>query len=564
MEENAETPDGERAGRLGRATLVMAVGTVISRGTGFVRAAVIAATLGVGLTADLFNIANGIPTTIYLLVAGGVLNAVLVPQLVRSIRNDADGGRAYAQRLSTAVLLVLFVATIALVIAAPLVVRLFLDPRFLEPDLADQYQATVDFARYCLPQVFFYGLYTLLGQILNAHHRFGPMMFAPIVNNLIAIAIFGGYFFVYGPLDPYSGEYSDAQIAWFGLGSTVGIIAQALVLLPVLRRVGVRLRLRRDLRGVGLGKAARLGAWTLGLIAVLQVTNIVVTRLATSAVAQDPEGAGFSVYTNAFLVVMVPHSIITVSVATAVLPDLSELASQDRRWEANATVVRALRLALALIVPCAALLVALGPTAMAALFGYGAAAADQDLLVVALWLFAPGLIGLTIHYVLQRGFYAYEDTRTPVFIQLAIAAVQILLAWAVVPTVETTFVAGALAAAWSVAYLAGAGVSVAVVSRRIGRLPVGSLLWLLARSLLAAGLSALVAWQVSVFVLVLLGSTTLQEAGGVDAIVSLTIAGMVSAAVYAGAAMLLRIEEIRRLADGVLHRLGASSGSGEV
>ena len=287
----------------------------------------------------------------------------------------------------------------------------------------------------------------------------------------------------------------------------------------MLRRVGVRLRLRRDLRGGRAGQGrAPLGAWTLGLIAVLQVTNIVVTRLATSAVAQDPEGAGFSVYTNAFLVVMVPHSIITVSVATAVLPDLSELASPDRRWEANATVVRALRLALApASVPVRRAAGSARPD------GHGGALrlrrsrrqpgpARGGAVAV-----HPGLIGLTIHYVLQRGFYPYEDTRTPVFIQLAIAAVQILLAWAVVPTVETTFVAGALAAAWSVAYLAGAGVSVAVVSRRIGRLPVGSLLWLLARSLLAAGLSALVAWQVSVFVLVLLGSTTLQEAGGVDA-----------------------------------------------
>ena len=175
--------------RVGRATVVMAVGTVISRLTGFLRAAVIAATLGLALTADMFAVADALPAAMYTIVAGGILNAVLVPQLVRAMKNDADGGVAYAQRLSSAVLLVLAVATTLLILAAPWVIRLYTGTEFATPALAEQREATVLLARFTLAQVFFYGLYALLGQMLNARGRFGPMMFAPILNNLVAIAV---------------------------------------------------------------------------------------------------------------------------------------------------------------------------------------------------------------------------------------------------------------------------------------------------------------------------------------------------------------------------------------
>jgi putative peptidoglycan lipid II flippase len=524
----------------------MAAGTILSRATGFVRAAVIAATLGVALTADIFNIANGIPTTLYTLVMGGVLNAVLVPQLVRTMRHDADGGEAYAQRLASAVIIVLLAASVVLVLAAPWVVRLFLDPRFLTPALAPQFDAAVAFTRWCLPQVFFYGVYTLLGQMLVARHRFGPMMFAPILNNLVAIAVFGGYLVVYGPLDPFAGQYSAGQVVWFGLGSTIGIAVQALVLVPVLRRSGLHSRLRTDLRGVGLGKAARLGAWTVGLIAVLQVTNILVTRLATSAVVGGEAGAGFSVYTNAFLVVMVPHSVITVSLASAMMPTMSAAVADGRTGDARAELVQALRLSLAVVVPAAGLLVGLAAPLMAVLFGHGAAADGVDLLAVTMAAFAPGLLGLTVHFLLQRGLYAFEDTRTPVGIQVVIGIVQVGLAWLLLRGIGDQEAAVVLAACWSIAYLLGAVISVPVIGRRLGGLPLGSLGLLLLRACVVALVAGMVA---------LVTPFALAELGFTNRLLVLLIAGGIAGAAVLGAAAVLRLRELTGLLEPGLRRL---------
>ena len=178
---------------------VMAAGTVVSRMSGFVRSALLAAALGVSLHADLFNIANTIPTMLYILLAGGVFNAVLVPQLVRAQKNDPDGGVAYTNRVVTLAALFLGTVTVALVVAAPQVMSLFLDGRYDDPDRAAHLDSIVAFARFCLPQVFFYGMFVLVGQILNARGRFGPMMWAPIANNVIAVGVLVVYLISYGP-----------------------------------------------------------------------------------------------------------------------------------------------------------------------------------------------------------------------------------------------------------------------------------------------------------------------------------------------------------------------------
>jgi murein biosynthesis integral membrane protein MurJ len=407
---------------------------------------------------------------LYWVITGGRLCAI-----------EADGGVAYAQRLSSAVMIVLTIATALLVLAAPLVISLYTGPEFRSPDLAPQRETMVLLARFTLLQVFFYGLYTLLGQMLNARGRFGPMMFAPVLNNLIAIAVFGLFFATMGAKDPNAGEYTTAEAAWFGLGSTVGIAAQALILLPVLWRTGLRLKLRFDLRGVGLGKAFRLGGWTVGLIGLMQLTQVVVVRLATGATALASEsgaverGAGIAVYNNAFLIIMVPHSIITVSLATALLPNLSRTAAAQRAEEVRAQVLSGVRTALAIIIPFAGLLLALAGPISRLLFGYGAASEDTDLVAVTLAAFLPGLVGFTSTYLLQRAFYAAEDTRTPFVVQLVVSGVQVALSLAIVPRVNPVLVSAALAAAWSVAVLIGALTALVLTRRRFGPVHAGSL-----------------------------------------------------------------------------------------
>jgi len=187
---------------------VMATGTVFSRASGYVRNLLLAAAIGNGLHADLFNIGNTIPNMLYILLAGGVFNAVLVPQLVRAGKHDPDGGEAYTNRVITLALLFLGVVTVILVIAAPLVMRLYLNGAYDAPALAAQRDSAIAFARWCLPQVFFYGMFALLGQVLNARGRFGPMMWAPIANNVISIAVLVVYLLVFGPAQDVFGPAS--------------------------------------------------------------------------------------------------------------------------------------------------------------------------------------------------------------------------------------------------------------------------------------------------------------------------------------------------------------------
>ena len=531
--------------RIGRAAGIMAIGTMLSRATGFLRAAVIAATLGLVLTADMFAVADALPAAMYTIVAGGVLNAVLVPQLVRAMKNDVDGGEAYAQRLASAVLLVLGGATALLVLAAPAVVRLYVGGELTGPELRPQLDTIVLLARFTLLQVFFYGLYTLLGQMLNARGRFGPMMFAPILNNLVAIAVFGGFLLAMGPLDPDAGQFTTAQVVWFGLGSTLGIAIQALVLLPVLRGTGLRLRPRTDLRGVGLGKAFRLGAWTVALIAIMQVTQIVVVRLATSATAaaaasaEVDRGAGIAVYNNAFLIIMVPHSIITVSLATAMLPDLSRQAAAARLDVIRERIGTAVRACIAIILPFAALLAALSGPLASLLFGYGAAREDVDLVAFTVALFVPGLVGFTITFLVQRAFYAQEDTRTPVVVQLAVSTVQIALAVAIVPRVQPQLVSGVLAAVWSAAALLGAVVAMVLLHRRVGT--VGG--WRLAGFVLLVALAALPG---TLLVLrATLASAPLWTSGPLGAVLVLGLGTLLAAVSYLALAWLLRLGPVR-------------------
>ena len=238
------------------ASALMAAGTVVSRLSGFVRSALLVAVLGQQLHGDVFSIANTIPNMLYILLAGGVFNAVLVPQLVRAMKNDADGGDGYTNRIITLAALFLAGVTAVLVIAAPWLMRIFLDPSFFtNPELVMQRESVIAFARYCLPQVFFYGMFVLLGQVLNARRSFGPMMWAPIANNVISVAVLTAYLVIYGPVhdlcrlggvDPAVlsgpgstvGGYTGTQELLLGLGSTLGIAVQLLILVPFLKRAG--------------------------------------------------------------------------------------------------------------------------------------------------------------------------------------------------------------------------------------------------------------------------------------------------------------------------------------
>jgi putative peptidoglycan lipid II flippase len=536
------------------ASRVMASGTVVSRVTGLLRALLLVAAIGnVGAHPDVFNVANTIPNSLYILVAGGIFNAVLVPQLVRATKRDADGGDAYANRIISLGALVLGSVTVALMVFAPVLLRLLAPAYFTDPSLAAEKDSLVVFARYCLPQIFFYGMFVLLGQILNARGRFGPMMWAPIANNLIAIAVLSAYLLLYD--DPSSsrlgrGGYSSPQELLLGIGSTVGIVAQTLLLLPYVRRAGLRIRPRLDFRGTGLGHTLRLGKWTLAFVIANQIAFYVMVHRATGATAQVAEAAGFTVYSNAFLLMQLPHSIVTVSVATATVPLVSSLAADGRLAEMADEMASSLRLVLAVIVPFAAALLVLGPALATVLFGYGAGAGDTHTLGLTIMAFSPGLLMFSIHYLMLRGFYALEENRAAFYIQCVVAAVNVGLAFALTDLFDPLYAAPALALAYGASYAAGAVLSARVLAQRLGRPDGLDLTRFLTRVTAAVLPAAVLTWAASW----LLGRAGFGTSDVLGSLVVLVVAGAVGLVAYLALARLLSIAEIARIVATLLPR----------
>jgi putative peptidoglycan lipid II flippase len=543
---------------------VMAAGTVVSRLSGFVRSTLLAAALGTALHADVFTIANTIPNMLYILLAGGVFNAVLVPQLVRAMKNDADGGAAYTNRVITLAALFLAAVSAVLVVAAPLVMRLLLDHRYFTAEFAVQRESIIDLARYCLPQVFFYGMFVLVGQVLNARRSFGPMMWAPIANNVISVAVLATYLLTVGPARGHElcGGYAPGAEALLGIGSTLGIAAQLLILLPYLKRAGFTFRPRFDFRGSGLGHTFRLGVWTVLFVVVNQVAYTVVVRLASSGTIRDAgacngtsQGTGYTIYSGAFLLAMVPHAIITVSLATAVLPRLSALAADHDLRGLGDAVSATLRSTYALVLPAVALLPVVAPDLASVVWGYGSASESYTRFVGPLSLFAIGLFFFTTHYLMLRGFYALEQTRRVFFIQCVVSAVNILAAVALTRGIEPSQTASRLVLAYTASYAVGAALSYRQLSIQVGGLSGERLLRFAVRIGIVVGLSA---------VLALLARHSVHGAlTGNDkptALAHVIVEGAVGVLAYLVLARLVRLDEVSEVTRMLAGRAGRRGG----
>jgi len=544
--------EADSRNRLISAGAVMAAGTVLSRLTGFVRAALVVAALGVSLDADLFTGANTVPNSLYILVAGGVFNVVLVPQLVRAMK-DPDGGSAYANRLLTLGVLVLAGATLVLVAAVPLIARLAFPAELFTPELEQPRQSAYRLMFFCMPQVFFYGVFVLVGQLLNSRRRFGPMMWAPIVNNLVACTVLGTYLGLYGSTNGTDG-FTTRQEVLLGVGATIGIVAQTLVLVPYLRSIGFQVRPRFDFRGVGLGHTLRLGAWTLCFVLANQISFFVILRIAasssTTAALEGGQAAGSTVYQAAFLVTQVPHAVITVSLVTATMPLLSSLAADGQRARVRDELLSTLRLVIAAVVPVAVALACLAGPFAAAMFGYGEQAGDTGPIAATLAAFAPGLVLFSVHYLMLRGFYADEDTRTPFLVQVALTSTNIAVGIALTRGVDPREVSTRLALAYAAAYAIGSVASTTLLSRRIGSLLDRGLLGYGAR---LAGASS-VAAAVMLAAQAALGALGLGARDAAHALPVLLVAGLLGAASYLAAARLMGLTEVTSLTGAVLRR----------
>jgi putative peptidoglycan lipid II flippase len=541
-----EPPDG--AGGVVSSSAVMAAGTLVSRVLGMVRAAVLAWAIGIkGLSPDAFATANTLPNSIMILIAGGVLNAVLVPQIVRAAK-QRDGGQDYLDRLLTLAILVLGGATLLATAAAPVFVWMYGGS-----GSPAKVELTAAFAVWCLPQIFFYGLYTIYGQVLNARGSFGPYMWAPVVNNVVAIA--GTLVFValygYGVKPP---EWWGADsIAVLAGTATLGIVAQALVLLPAMRRSGYRWRPRWGWRGVGLRTAGRVAGWTFAGAAVGQLVGFAfVSRAANRAgdlgeALGDPV-SGRSLYDNAFLLFMLPHSLIAVSLVTAVFTRISASASEDRTDDVRADVSLATRLiGVATVLATVAMIVQCRDLARAAFPGSPVSETDALGLVMATMLL--GLVPFSAQYLFSRVFYAYEDARTPFWISVATVTV-----WAVGSTLSAAMLAPGwivpgIGVSMSLSNLLGAVLSVIVLRRRLGGIDGRAVLRTHVRLAVATAVAGGLGW---------LASTGVHRAAGTGlsgTYGSLAVASTVMIVAYVALLRLMRVAELELVAGPLLRRL---------
>ncbi|HEX7740272.1 MAG TPA: murein biosynthesis integral membrane protein MurJ [Marmoricola sp.] len=534
---------------------VMAAGTVVSRLSGFVRNAMLAAAIGLGLHADVFNIANTIPNMLYILLAGGVFNAVLVPQLVRAMKNDADGGTAYTNRIITLAGLFLAGATAILIIAAPLVMRVLLNHDYFTPAHAAERESAIAFARLCLPQVFFYGMFVLVGQVLNARGRFGPMMWAPIANNVVAIATLGIYLAHYGTTGCTANcGYTGGQEWLLGLGSTLGIAVQFVILVPYLRAAGFRYRARFDFRDSGLGHTLRLGLWTVLFVVVNQIAYVVVVKVASggpvSAAHTSASDTGYTIYSNAFLLIMVPHAIITVSLATATLPRLSRLASDADLGGVARDLSATLRTTYAALLPLLAVVPVVASDLAGLAFGYGRARDSYTNFVPVLSLFALGAIVYTTQYLALRGFYALEQNRRVFFNQCAVSATNIVLAIVLTHGAPGSQIAQRLVIAYTGAYLVGAALSIVQLRGMLGGLDTTRTVRFLVRMVIVTAVATGVA------VLVRLGLHAVVPGEGKALVVlRLAVIGGIDLAVVVALSRLMRITEVTEVVDLARRRL---------
>ncbi|MFE6711668.1 murein biosynthesis integral membrane protein MurJ [Streptomyces sp. NPDC057695] len=540
-----------RASGLLKSSAVMAAGTLVSRLTGFVRSLVITGALGAALLGDTFTIAYTLPTMIYILTVGGGLNSVFVPQLVRSMKNDEDGGEAYANRLLTLVMVALGAIVVLAVFAAPLLIRL------MSNTIADDAAANsvaVTFARYCLPTIFFMGVHVVMGQILNARGKFGAMMWTPVLNNIVMIVTFGLFIWVYGTsAESHMGVQTipDDGIRLLGIGTLLGLVVQALAMIPYLRETGFRFRPRFDWKGHGLGKTVKLAKWTVLFVLANQAGVLVVTQLATAAgEASGKNGAGFLAYSNAQLIWGMPQAIITVSVMAALLPRISRAAHDNDPGAVRDDISQGLRNSAVAIVPVSFAFLALGVPMCTLLYASSGVEAAQGMGFI-LMAFGLGLIPYSVQYVVLRGFYAYEDTRTPFYNTVIVAAVNAAASALCYVVLPAQWAVVGMAASYGLAYAVGVGIAWRRLRKRLGGDLDGThVMRTYARLCMASVPAAIVAGAVGFGLLKLLGE------GALGSLVALIVGGAVLLGVFFVAAKRMRIAELNTLVGMVRGRLG--------
>lgn len=475
----------------------MALGTMLSRITGVVRDIALVAAVGTGIFSDTYSVANSLPNIIYILIAGGAINAVFIPALVRHMKEDSDQGASFTNKLLTLVGLVLIGIVTLSMICVSLIIHLYATREWSEQD----FHVAIVFALWCIPQIFFYGLYTLESQILNARGVFQLPMYAPIVNNVIVIVSALAFLWI-TESTPTTDTVSTNQLALLGFGTTLGVIGQALVLIPALKKSGHVYKPQFNFRNSGLGKLGDLAIWTIGFVAVNQLSFLIISKLTTYAnvlAAQQSEVAtGFTSYQKAQLMMMLPHSIITVSIITAILPRLSSHSHERDLGAFGSELGTAMRNVIALVIPCAGMLFFMGPHIGIILYGHGASSIDAGSAVgFVASMFALGLPAFSLFYVLLRNYYAQENTKTPFMINLAFNALHMGVGITLFYVVPERWKVASLAIAYAIGYSIVTAFTWKRVSLRLSTLHSRTLIRLFVQIVVAVAFVGILSWGIT-------------------------------------------------------------------
>jgi putative peptidoglycan lipid II flippase len=528
----AGPPDGDTAEGLVRSTAAMAVGTALSRLTGFLRVAAMAFALGVAESrlADAYNVANNIPNIVYELILGGILTSVFVPVFVQQLttRSREEAWRS-AQAVMTVALVVLGVVMLVGILAAPWIVRLYTVRVPLGERAAVQELATL-FLRFFMPQIALYGMGAVATGLLNARRRFAVPMFAPILNNIVVIAAFMAFALLPGPSRPTAETVTTAQKLVLALGTTGGVVAMTAALWPSLRRLGFRWRWRFDRRDEAVRRLVRLSGWAALYVVLNQIGLLIVIVLAGRV------QGGYTAYQAAFIFFQLPYAIFSVSIMTALLPSLSEAWVRGDRADFRRDLARGIRASAFVVVPAAAGYLVLARPIVRLLLEHGVAGSrSTDLVAGVLTFFALGLFSFSAFLLFLRAFFAMQDTRTPALINVAAVGLNTAANVALFPAMGVR----GLALGHALAYTFAAVAAAVLLRRRLGGLEGRTVGTGLARILGAAALTGAAAWG---------GARLMSQVVDADTfggqVVEVGVGVMAGLIIFLGAALLFRLEEL--------------------
>ena len=569
------TPDPKDASRsrslAAKASALMAAGTIVSRVLGFVRSSLLFVAIGsTALVSDVFESANTIPNVIYMLLAGGVFNVVLVPQIIKQAKK-ADRGADYTSRLITLAAIIIGAFTIALTfLAAPIIEALTLG--WSEPKLA----LGTAFAFWTLPQIFFYGMYAIIGQVLNAHGRFGAYMWAPVANNVIAIgfilfymATFGAYVAI--PDAEQLAQWTTTHTIILAGGHTLGIVAQAVVLLWPLKRLGLGLKPKFGWKGMGLRHTGRLAGFTIVTMVVGNVSNLMINRLVTGAtearseisgtVAEGASIPGLQALNITQLITVLPHSVFVLSIATVLFNHLARAMQEQDMDTARRTTGSGLRtFAVPMMISVVGVIVLAPP--IGRLFAGSAETAVISAHAIAqiLLLLALGMPLRSAHFYLLRVFYAAENAMIPMIVQIGAAAVSLGLSYGLAPIMPIENMAYLIALIFTVVHILQLALTHILVKRFFGDYGVKHVL----STYIRTGWAAIAAGVFGFALLYPLGGYT----GGwamssiVNAVIACGLVGSVMVVVYLVACRILDVSELNQFVNPITKRLKRKTNTG--